>query len=138
MFSFHRLRLGGRLFRFYTFLFFILISQCSQRLIDKERMREINAYYDEKVYSLKDDLKISPDDIMKKGTLVRLYVESTPSLLKIKVYPANESRENSTGKLAAYLINEDVKKKKYEFEDVNAWVESKFILADPKNKKTKK
>jgi type II secretion system-associated lipoprotein len=101
-------------------------------------LHEINEYYDGKVYLLKEDLKLGPEEIWKKGTLVRIYVESTPSLLKLKVYPANESRENSTGKLAAYLINEDLKKKKYEFEDIEVWVATKFQVSELKNKKTKK
>ncbi len=98
----------------------------------------MNEYYDQKAYLLKEDLKISTEEVWKKGTAVRLYIESTPSLLKIKVYPANESRENSTGKLASYIINEDVKKKKYEFEDVELWVATKFQITELKNIKTKK
>jgi len=113
------------------------MCNCSQRLIEKKKLREINEYYDEKVYLLKEDLKISSQEKMKKGTLVRIYIESTPSLLKLKVYPATESRENSTGKLASYIINDDVKKKKYEFEDVEAWVATKFQVSEQKNKKTK-
>ena len=111
---------------------------CSQRLIEKAKLREINEYYDEKVYLLKEDLNLSTDEVWKKGTLVRIYIESTPSLLKLKVYPANESRENSTGKLASYLINDDVKKKKYELEDIEVWVATKFQVSELKNKKTKK
>jgi type II secretion system-associated lipoprotein len=114
------------------------MCSCSHRLIEKGKLREINEYYDEKVYLLKEDLKLSAEEVWKKGTPVRLYVESTPSLLKLKVYPANESRENSTGKLASYIINEDVKKKKYEFEDIEIWVATKFQVSDQKNKKTKK
>ncbi len=114
------------------------MCNCSQRLIEKNKLREINEYYDEKVYLLREDLKLSAEEVWKKGTLVRIYVESTPSLLKLKVYSAKESRENSTGKLAAYIINDDVKKKKYELEDIEVWVASKFQVSEQKNKKTKK
>ncbi len=114
------------------------MCNCSQRLIEKGKLREINEYYDEKIYLLKEDLKLSSEEVMKKGTLVRIYIESTPSLLKLKVYPANETRENSTGKLASYIINEDVKKKKYELADIELWVATKFQVTEQKNKKTKK
>ncbi|MDZ4726725.1 MAG: type II secretion system-associated lipoprotein [Leptospira sp.] len=126
------------MFRFFQILLLLTICHCSQRLIEKEKLREMNQYYDERVYQLKEDVKISQDEVWKKGTLVRLYVESTPSLLKIKIYPAKDSRENSTGKLASYLINDNVKKKKYGFSDVEEWVNSKFQVADPKSIKTKK
>ncbi|GBF49068.1 hypothetical protein LPTSP4_05770 [Leptospira ryugenii] len=107
-------------------------------MIEKEKLREINDFYDDKVFSLKEDLRVSDSEVWKKGTMVRLYVESTPSLLKLKIYPLTESRESSTGKLAAYLINDDVKKKKYNQSDVEAWVNQKFLLADPKKIKIKK
>lgn len=114
------------------------MCNCSQRLIEKGKLREFNEYYDEKVYVLKDDLKISAQEMMKKGTLVRIYIESTPSLLKLKVYPASESRESSSGKLASYIINDDVKKKNYTLEDIEVWVATKLQVSEQKNKKTKK
>ncbi|TGN08270.1 type II secretion system-associated lipoprotein [Leptospira ilyithenensis] len=126
------------MFRIHLLFILLFFFSCSHRLIEKERLREINAYYDEKIFLLKEDVRLSPEEIWKKGTQVRIYVESTPSLLKLKFYPANESRENSVGKLAAYIINENVKKLKYEFEDVDAWVMDKFQVYEPKDKKTKK
>ncbi|MCW7492210.1 type II secretion system-associated lipoprotein [Leptospira sp. 2 VSF16] len=107
-------------------------------MIKKERLREINEYYDGKTYSLQEEIKFSETEVWKKGTLVKIYIESTPSLLKLKVYPIAESRESSVGKLAAYIINDDVKKKQYDLEDVEEWVSRKFTLVEPSVKKTKK
>jgi len=126
------------LFRIHLLVILLFFFSCSHRLIEKERLREINAHYDEKIFLLKEDVRLSPEEIWKKGTQVRIYVESTPSLLKLKFYPAGESRENSVGRLASYIINEDVKKLKYELEDVDTWVASKFQVFEPKDKKTKK
>ncbi|WP_281277638.1 type II secretion system-associated lipoprotein [Leptospira idonii] len=126
------------MFRLFSLVFLLILVQCAHRLIDKDKLIEINDYYDEKIFILKEDLRLSSSEVWKKGTQVRLYVESTPSLLKLKFYPVTESRESSMGKLAYFIINEDVKKKKYEFEDVEAWVESKFQVYEPKDKKTKK
>ncbi|WP_232369098.1 type II secretion system-associated lipoprotein [Leptospira abararensis] len=115
----------------------LAFSHCSQRLIKKERLREINEYYDGKTYALQEEIKFSQTEVWKKGTLVKIYIESTPSLLKLKVYPIAESRESSVGKLAAYIINDDVKKKQYDLEDVDEWVGKKFTLVEPSVKKKK-
>ncbi|MCW7499792.1 type II secretion system-associated lipoprotein [Leptospira sp. 2 VSF19] len=124
--------------RVIPFVLLLVFSHCSQRLIKKERLREINEYYDGKTYSLQEEIKFSETEVWKKGTLVKIYIESTPSLLKLKVYPIAESRESSVGKLAAYIINDDVKKKQYDLEDVEEWVSRKFTLVEPSVKKTKK
>nr|WP_279638495.1 type II secretion system-associated lipoprotein [Leptospira congkakensis] len=115
----------------------LAFSHCSQRLIKKEKLREINEYYDAKTYSTQEDIKFSQTEVWKKGTLVKIYIESTPSLLKLKVYPVAESRESSLGKLAAYIINDDVKKRQYDLEDIEEWVGKKFTLVESSVKKKK-
>lgn len=125
--------------KFLVFLFVLslVLGACSQRLIKKERLKEINDLYDSQVYSLRQDLKLSAETTWKKGSMVKLYVESTPSLLKLKVYPITESRESSTGKLAAYIINDDVKKRSFEKEDLDVWIAEKFQLVTQPVKKGK-
>ncbi len=100
-------------------------------------MREINDSFDSKTYALKEDLRLSPEEVWKKGTLVKIYIESTPSLIKLKFYPATETREGSVGRLAAYMINNDIESGKFDARDVEEWVATKFLLTVPKNKKTK-
>ncbi|MDF3821513.1 type II secretion system-associated lipoprotein [Leptospira sp. 96542] len=125
-------------FRVIPLVILLGLCHCSQRLIGKEKQREINDYYDGKTYTLLEDVKISQEEVWKKGSIVKIYIESTPSLLKLKFYPVNESRESSLGKMAAFIINEDAKKRQYEFEDVEEWVALKFAPYDTKSKKTKK
>ncbi|WP_341867235.1 type II secretion system-associated lipoprotein [Leptospira noumeaensis] len=115
----------------------LAFSHCSQRLIKKEKLREINEYYDGKTYLTQEEIKFSQAEVWKKGTLVKIYIESTPSLLKLKVYPVAESRESSLGKLADYIINDDVKKRQYDLEDIEEWVGKKFTLVEPSVKKKK-
>ncbi|PJZ37635.1 type II secretion system-associated lipoprotein [Leptospira levettii] len=124
--------------RVFPLVLVLVFSQCSQRLIKKEKLREINEFYDGKTYALRDDIKFSQTEVWKKGTLVKIYIESTPSLLKLKVYPIQESRESSVGKLADYIINDDVKKREYDLADVEEWVNQKFTLMEQNAKKTKK
>lgn len=100
-------------------------------------MREINDDFDSKTYALKEDLRLSNEEVWKKGTLVKIYIESTPSLVKLKFYPATETREGSVGRLAAYRINDDIEGGKFDARDVEEWVATKFLLTVPKNKKTK-
>ncbi|GBF41926.1 lipoprotein [Leptospira ellinghausenii] len=124
--------------RVFPLVLVLVFSQCSQRLIKKEKLREINEFYDGKTYALRDEIKFSQTEVWKKGTFVKIYIESTPSLLKLKVYPIQESRESSVGKLADYIINDDVKKREYDLADVEEWVNQKFTLVEQNAKKTKK
>jgi type II secretion system-associated lipoprotein len=106
-------------------------------MIGKEKVREINDNYDTKTYTLKEDLRLSTTEIWKKGTVVKIYIESTPSLVKLKFYPATETREGSVGRLAAYIINDDIQKGSFDEKDVDEWVATKFVPYVPKNKKSK-
>ncbi|EPG66639.1 type II secretion system-associated lipoprotein [Leptospira wolffii serovar Khorat str. Khorat-H2] len=94
---------------------------------------DINAHYQDKVYSLKKDTKVSTSETFRKGMLVRIYVESTPSLIKIKCYPADQKREHAIGRLIAYQVNDDFEKKAINIEDLDKIVENE--LTEYKKKK---
>ncbi|TGJ99102.1 type II secretion system-associated lipoprotein [Leptospira semungkisensis] len=119
--------------RILALLLALLTLQCSARLIKQDRLFEINNHYQDKVYSLKKDTKVSANETFKKGMLVRIYVESTPSLIKIKCFPADQKREHAIGRLLAYQVNEDFEKKAINIEDLDKIVANE--LTEYKKKK---
>lgn len=123
------------LVRIIPYLFVFFLGACSQRLIEKERLKSINEHYEGKLYMLKEDVQLSSNDLIKAGVPLKIYIESTPTLLKIKCFPAQESRETSVGKLVHYVINEQTGKKTFGFEDVDPLVQARFTEYDPKAKK---
>ncbi|MFB5651483.1 type II secretion system-associated lipoprotein [Leptospira wolffii] len=116
-----------------AFLLTLLTIQCAARLIKQDKLLDINAHYQDKVYSLKKDTKVSTSETFRKGMLVRIYVESTPSLIKIKCYPADQKREHAIGRLIAYQVNDDFEKKAINIEDLDKIVENE--LTEYKKKK---
>ncbi|PJZ68558.1 type II secretion system-associated lipoprotein [Leptospira perolatii] len=114
------------------FLVLFLVS-CGSRLIKQDRVAEVNTHYQDKVYYLKRDTKVSATETYKKGMLVRIYIESTPSLVKIKCYPADQKREHAIGRLIVYQVNEDFGKKAITIEDLDTLIANE--LAEYKKKK---
>ena len=88
----------------------------------------INDYYKNKVYTVKDDIVISSEETLKKGTLVKIWIEVTVSILKVKCYPQENDRESSVGKLVTYIQNDKYKEKKFKFDDLDEIVEQKLML----------
>ncbi|GBF37665.1 type II secretion system-associated lipoprotein [Leptospira johnsonii] len=119
--------------RFFAFLLALFTIQCGARLIKKEKLSEINEHYQDKIYSLKKDTKVSMTETFKKGMLVRIYIESTPSLIKVKCFPADQKREHAIGRLIAYQVNEDLEKKTISIEDLDKIVANE--LTEYKKKK---
>lgn len=111
------------------------IQNCSTRLVPREKVYEYNEVFLERTYVLKEDLNLSKDDLLKKGTAVKVYVESTPSLLKVKCYPVEESREYAVGRMAIYKINDEVEKEELDFDDLEAIIAEKFQPFESKKKK---
>ncbi len=116
-----------------AFLLVLLTIQCGARLIKQDKLFDINTHYQERVYSLKKDTKVSATETFRKGMLVRIYVESTPSLIKIKCFPADQKREHAIGRLIAYQVNEDFEKKAVNTEDLDKIIANE--LTEYKKKK---
>ncbi|WP_039947919.1 type II secretion system-associated lipoprotein [Leptospira fainei] len=116
-----------------AFLLALLLLHCGSRLIKQDRLSDINTYYQDKVYALKKDTKVSPTETFKKGMLVRIYIESTPSLVKIKCFPADQKREHAIGRLLAYQVNDDFEKKSIKIEDLDRLIDNE--LTEYKKKK---
>ncbi|WP_167884835.1 type II secretion system-associated lipoprotein [Leptospira fluminis] len=119
--------------RILVFLLALLTFQCGSRLIKQDKLSNINTYYQDKVYSLKRDTKVSATETFKKGMLVRIYIESTPSLIKVKCFPADQKREHAIGRLLAYQVNEDFEKRSIKIEDLDKLIDNE--LTEYKKKK---
>jgi len=69
---------------------------------------------------------------------VKLYIESTPSLLKVKCIPATESREYAIGRMAIYKINDDYEQRELNFDEIESIIAEKFDIYDPSKKPNRK
>jgi type II secretion system-associated lipoprotein len=116
-------------------LFSYLLPNCASRLVSKEKSLEYNEIFLERTYVLTEDLNYSKEESLKKGTQVRVYIESTPSLLKVKCYPIEESREYAIGRMAIYKINDEIEKRELDMDDLEIIIAEKFKIIEPKKKK---
>ncbi|EKR66481.1 hypothetical protein LEP1GSC036_3558 [Leptospira weilii str. 2006001853] len=107
--------------------FFLFLSGCGNRLIRKDAIAHINEYYSEKIYYLTKDKKVSNTETFKKGMLVRIYVESTPSMVKVKCYPADHKREYAIGRMIVYQLNDEYGNKKITTEDLDKLIANELV-----------
>ena len=125
-------------------LFGALISvlACNKRLIRKDDLTLINEHYSQNTYYVKENLVMDNKDVIKKDTSVKIWIESTASILKVKCYNSNEERESAVGKMVAYIINEDFKGRQFTVEYLDQLIAEKLVYYDAKdvsnNKKAKK
>ncbi|MBP7281493.1 MAG: type II secretion system-associated lipoprotein [Leptospiraceae bacterium] len=125
-------------------LFGALISvlACNKRLIRKDDLTLINEHYSQNTYYVKENLVMDNKDVIKKDTSVKIWIESTASILKVKCYNSNEERESAVGKMVAYIINEDFKGRQFTVEYLDQLIAEKLVYYDTKdvskNKKAKK
>jgi type II secretion system-associated lipoprotein len=123
---------------FFPLVLFFFIFHCQRKLIRKDELELLNEHYGVKTYFLKEDVSIGNREVIEKGTSVRIWIESTPTLLKVKCYPSNADREGSAGKMVTYLINEDLKDKEFTVEDLESLIDQKLSFYLPKDIKSKK
>ncbi|AKH77051.1 type II secretion system-associated lipoprotein [Leptospira interrogans] len=118
------------MFRIAVFLLpsvFVFLAGCGNRLIRKDAVAQINEHYSEKIYYLTKDKKVSNTETFKKGMLVRIYVESTPSMVKIKCYPADHKREYAIGRMILYQLNDEYGGKKITVEDLDKLIANELV-----------
>ncbi len=120
---------------FVSWLLAFQFSACSHHLVKKESLIVLNEYYSDKTYYLKDNIQIGNNETIQKGASVKIWIESTPSLLKVKCYPSTEEREYAIGKLIIYIVNEDYKSKSMTREELDKIIAEKLVLYNPKNKR---
>ena len=108
------------------------LSYCQKRIFKKEEIYHLNEYYKNKTYFLKDNLTISNKDVLPKGTSVKIWIESTPTIFKLKCYPSNIDREIAIGKMVTYLVNDDIRGSDFTLESIEELIDDKLIYYDPK------
>ncbi len=127
---------------FLLFLTVLLVLACNKRLIRKDDLTLINEHYAQNTYYVKETLVLDNKEVIKKDTSVKIWIESTASILKVKCYNSNEERESAVGKMVAYIINEDFKAKQFTVEYLDQLIAEKLVYYDAKdlskNKKAKK
>ena len=106
---------------------------CNKRLIRKDDLALINEYYSQNNYYLKQDIAFGAKEVLKKDTSVKIWIESTASILKVKVYNSNEDREAAIGKMISYVINEEFRDKKFTVEYLDELIAEKLELYDAKD-----
>jgi type II secretion system-associated lipoprotein len=129
--------------RFFLIVLAILfVLACNKRLIRKDDLTLINEHYAQNTYYVKENLVLDNKDVIKKDTSVKIWIESTASILKVKCYNSNEERESAIGKMVTYIINEDFKGKQFTVEYLDQLIAEKLVYYDAKdlskNKKAKK
>ncbi|MCB1140737.1 MAG: type II secretion system-associated lipoprotein [Leptospiraceae bacterium] len=110
---------------------FFFLSFCSRRLIKKQDISHLNEYYKDKTYYLKENIVLNSKESLKKGTSVKIWIESTPTILKVKCYPSTIDREIAIGKMVAYLINEDIRRNEFSYEMLEELIDQKLIYYLP-------
>ena len=105
---------------------------CQKRIFKKEEVYHLNEYYKNKTYFLKDNLTISNKEILSKGTSVKIWIESTPTIFKLKCYPSNIDREIAIGKMVTYLVNDDIRGSDFTLESIEELIDNKLTYYDPK------
>ncbi|MCB1179375.1 MAG: type II secretion system-associated lipoprotein, partial [Leptospiraceae bacterium] len=80
-------------------------------------------------------LHITNKEVLDKGTSVKIWLESTSSLLKVKCYPSEADRESAIGKMVSYLINEEIKDGPFTIEELELLIDEKLTFYVPKNVK---
>jgi type II secretion system-associated lipoprotein len=122
-------------FKFILFSSILISLFCSKRLIKKDELYLVNEYYSQNTYKLKEDISFSNKDILKKDTLLKIWVESTATILKIKAYKLDEDRESAIGKMITYQINDEFREKKFTVEYLDNLINQKLEIVDQKDKK---
>ena len=110
-----------------SFLSIFLVS-CQSAVIKRKDLYRFNRILENQSYTLKEDVTIEEGLVYKKGMLLKIWIESTPSLLKIKCFPSGHDREAARGKLLVYYLNETFKKKEFTFDDLKEVINRKLDL----------
>lgn len=77
-------------------------------------------------------LEEDQDAVFEKGTKVKVWVESAADWIRVKAYPAGETREETRGRTIIYIFSEDLKEKDRKSGRVQAILRNKFnqLLAE--------
>lgn len=124
------------LYRVFIFLLVaILFQNCQKKMLTKEEMVLINDYYDNRIYYIKEDIRLSAVEQLTKGTPVKIRLQTSSNLLKIKCYPIDESAEISKGRMISF-VELDENQFSLKQEEVEKILLSKLSVVNPKKTTT--
>ncbi|HNF15530.1 MAG TPA: type II secretion system-associated lipoprotein [Leptospiraceae bacterium] len=107
-------------------LLLLAFQECQRKTIKKDDLALLNEEYSAKTYYLKQNFYITHKDILPKGTSVKIWIETSASLIKIKCYPSNQERESAIGKMVAFIIQEELKDKPLTSERLDSLISEKL------------
>lgn len=99
---------------------------CQRKTIKKDDLALLNEEYSGKTYYLKQNFYITHKDILPKGTSVKIWIETSASLIKVKCYPSNQDRESAIGKMVAFIIQEELKDKPLTSDRLDSLIKEKL------------
>lgn len=108
------------------FLFLTLAFVSCSSFIKDEQIERISVY-ERYTYELKSDLEVYGKAPLKKGTIVRLYLETSNDFVKVYVYPANESYLKSEHLLALYVFGDDFSDERFDETVFREMLDEKLI-----------
>ncbi len=97
-----------------------------QSILKKRDLEFINEYYSSRTFFVKENIPIGNKSIIEQGTSVKVLIEASSSVIKVKCFPSNQEREGSIGRMVAYIVNEDIKNKNFTVEDLEELISQKL------------
>ena len=115
-----------------------LLSNCTGRLIARKNLAKINNELLDVVWKAKKDIyppySIGKDrvPIFQKGTLLRIWIASGVTWIKVRAYPASAPREQARGKTIVFIFEDDLAAEIEKYKDRKIPVnEPLFIMNQP-------
>ncbi|MDH4199838.1 MAG: type II secretion system-associated lipoprotein [Spirochaetia bacterium] len=99
-------------------LFLLLLTamvHCTISFVKDDELRTLESQYTG-IYSVKKDINVTNDNILRAGTRIRLYFLSGTNSIKVYAYDFDEPRENALGKNILYLFESDFPENKFQKE----------------------
>ena len=106
----------------------LFFSSCAT-FLNKNDISDIQSY-EKKEYILKDDAG-EGDRFVKKGTKVKLYVQTSDEFIKVYCYPSSVPFLKSQRALIVYTFQEDFEKSKF---NMKIFEEKLFSKVEPSKK----
>lgn len=120
------LEIVGTKTKFALFAFVSIFSIGCQTFVKKSDLEFINDYYSSRTFFVKENTPIGNKQVLEQGTSVKVLVEASSSVIKVKCFPSNQDREGSVGRMVAYVVNEDIKNKNFTMEDLEELIAQKL------------
>ena len=115
-------------------------AACSGRFVPRDPLGKLNKKWaDSKTYEVQKDVDIGNGKIVKKGTKVKIWIESDSFSIKVKAYDLKTTREKAMGKNIVFMYegmfkNEEFDQGQFEKELLTILKEVPAPTTPPKKK----